>query len=98
MDDKRQHRRVPLVVEVTCIPQGGEPFTATSKDISLGGMFVSAGSSPPFGTAITLRLTFPGHKAPFDLPGTVRWNLPEGFGVQFGLLGARETHAITKLG
>ena len=31
------------------------------------------------------------------LPGVVRWLKPGGFGVQFGLLGARDTHAISEL-
>ena len=32
-----------------------------------------------------------------QIPGVVRWTRPDGMGVQFGLLGARETHAITEL-
>ena len=39
----------------------------------------------------------PAQKAPFALPGVVRWNRDDGMGVQFGLIGARETHAITEL-
>jgi hypothetical protein len=31
------------------------------------------------------------------LPGTVRWAKPGGLGIQFGLLGARETHSIAQL-
>jgi hypothetical protein len=98
VEEKRRHSRVPVVVEITCIPAGGEAFKAISKDISLGGMLVVSEVNPLFGTQMTIRVTLPGQKAPFDLPGVVRWNLPEGFGVQFGLLGAKETHAITRLG
>jgi hypothetical protein len=39
----------------------------------------------------------PSQRAPFALPGVVRWNRDGGMGVQFGLIGARETHAITEL-
>jgi hypothetical protein len=31
------------------------------------------------------------------LPGIVRWTKQDGMGVQFRLLGARETHAITEI-
>ena len=31
------------------------------------------------------------------LPAIVRWTSPVGMGVQFGLLGVRETHAITEI-
>jgi hypothetical protein len=31
------------------------------------------------------------------LSGTVRWTTKSGIGVQFGLLGARETHTITEI-
>jgi hypothetical protein len=31
------------------------------------------------------------------LPGTVRWTSERGVGIQFGLLGTQETHAITEI-
>jgi hypothetical protein len=36
-------------------------------------------------------------KAPFALPGVIRWMRNGGMGVQFGLLGARETYTITEV-
>ena len=39
----------------------------------------------------------PGEPAAFALPAVVRWVRNGGMGVQFGLLGARETHTITEL-
>ena len=36
-------------------------------------------------------------RAPSALPGIVRWVKPGSMGIQFGLLGARETYAITEL-
>lgn len=60
-------------------------------------MFIASSANPPFGTQMTIRAHFPGQKTAFDLPCVVRWNIADGFGVQFGLLGARETHAITKI-
>jgi hypothetical protein len=42
-------------------------------------------------------VALPGEATPLRLSGTVRWSHGDGFGVQFGLLGARETFAITQL-
>ncbi len=97
MEEKRAHRRVEYRTEITCTPEGGESFTAMSHDVSLGGMFVESEHNPAFGTKMVVSMYLPGHAQPFDLACTVRWNKPEGFGVQFGRLGARETHALTKL-
>ena len=65
-------------------------------DISQGGMFVRTETVLPFAESIILTIDLPG-LGPTDLPAFVRWTTPEGFGVQFGLLGARETHAINEL-
>jgi type IV pilus assembly protein PilZ len=61
-------------------------------------MYVRTASPLPFGAELVVHLLLPGQKAPFALPGVVRWTRAgEGMGVQFGLIGARETHAITEL-
>jgi hypothetical protein len=39
----------------------------------------------------------PGAKKDLRLPAVVRWVKPGGFGVQFGLLGAFETHVLSEL-
>jgi hypothetical protein len=85
-------------VTVTCERAGGESFEAFAKDISVGGMFVqSEDTAPPFGTELTIVGMLPGSKKPVRLPAIVRWAKPNGFGVQFGLLGAFETHVISEL-
>jgi len=77
---------------------GEERRSGRSKDISLGGMFVYVEQPLPFGADLVVHVLLPGQKAPFALPGVVRWSRPgEGMGIQFGLMGARETHAITEL-
>jgi type IV pilus assembly protein PilZ len=61
-------------------------------------MYVLTATPPAFGTEIVVHVTLPPQKAPLALPGVVRWvRAGQGMGVQFGLLGARETHAITEL-
>lgn len=69
----------------------------SARDISLGGMFVESQEVPAFGAELTIVVRLPGTSADARLPGVVRWTEASGFGVQFGLLGARETHDIANL-
>jgi Tfp pilus assembly protein PilZ len=64
--------------------------------MSTGGVFVQATDIPAFGTRVTLQFEAPG-MSDIKIPGIVRWTKVEGFGVQFQLLGARETHALALL-
>ncbi|MEO8906256.1 MAG: PilZ domain-containing protein [Polyangiaceae bacterium] len=97
MQDKRLHPRVNVDTQVSCQPREGEPVSGMAKDISIGGMFIEATETLPFGTEVSIVGRFPGMKADLRLPGIVRWAKPTGFGVQFGSLGARETYAISEL-
>jgi len=74
-----------------------ERVTGQSTDISLGGMFIETTQPAPFGAEIVVHVHVPGEPSAFALPGVVRWVRSDGMGVQFGLLGARETHTITEL-
>jgi hypothetical protein len=66
-----------------------ERIAGRCKDVSLGGMYVQTSRPLPFGVELVMHVA---------LPGVVRWTRPgQGMGVQFGLIGARETHAITEL-
>jgi len=64
-----------------------------TRDISTGGVFIEATDIPAFGTRVTLVLDAPG-LTDLKIPGIVRWTKVDGFGLQFQLLGARETHAL----
>jgi type IV pilus assembly protein PilZ len=97
VEDKRVHPRVNVDSAVSCERRDAASFTGVARDISIGGMFVESTEILPFGTEITIVGRFPGTKAELRLPGIVRWAKPDGFGVQFGSLGARETHAISQL-
>ncbi|HEX6765963.1 MAG TPA: PilZ domain-containing protein [Polyangiaceae bacterium] len=97
MEDKRSHQRVPIDIMVGCEPKGAAPFQARGKDVSVGGMFLESGQSPAFGTELTIVAMLPGAKKDLRLPAVVRWVKPGGFGVQFGLLGALETHVLSEL-
>ncbi len=74
-----------------------ERHSGQSTDISLGGMFIETKEAEPFGAEIVVHVHVPGEPSAFVLPGKVRWTSHEGMGIQFGLLGARETYAITEL-
>ena len=65
-----------------------------ATDISLGGMFVATSTPLPFGSEAVVTIAFPKQRGTFALLGVVRWTREGGMGIQFGLLGARETHAI----
>ncbi len=69
---------------------------AESRDISHGGMFLSGEAPCPVGTELVMIFELP-KIGRAQIPGFVRWHRADGFGVQFGLLGARETHAIGQL-
>ena len=96
MQEKRTHPRVSIGLAVRCEVKDGPVIAGNGRDISLGGMFIEAGEVPAFGTAVTVITRLPGVQDEARLPAVVRWNKAGGFGVQFGLLGARDTHAITR--
>jgi len=95
----RRYQRAAIDVAVEFVAKGSTERTAgRAKDISLGGMFIETATPLPFGAELVVHVTLPRQRAAFALPGVVRWARgTEGMGVQFGLIGARETHAITEL-
>jgi type IV pilus assembly protein PilZ len=76
---------------------GGASISGHAKDISIGGMFIESEAQVAFGMQVSIVLRLPNTPADTRLPGVVRWIKPGGFGVQFGLLGARDTHVISEL-
>jgi hypothetical protein len=95
----RHFKRASVDLPVEFAAKGSvERHPAHAKDISVGGMYVKTESPLPFGAQLVVYVQLRGQKAPFAFPAVVRWTRAgEGMGVQFGLLGARETHAITEL-
>ncbi len=97
MRDHRQHPRKSVQSVVAFQLDGGPRVEAACRDISLGGMFIETPLSAPFNAPVTLYILLPGMKQEVSIRATVRWTKPEGMGVQFGVMGARETHALTQL-
>ena len=84
-------------MSVSCESEGQPAVEGLGRDLSVGGMFIESGATLAFNTKLTIVCRIPGMDADSRLPAIVRWAKPGGFGVQFGMLGARETHAITRL-
>lgn len=98
MADNRQHPRHLTRLPVTFQVAGGERIAASCADISLGGMFVETESPAPYGAQLVVHVALPGLKEEAALAATVRWvKKGAGMGLQFGVMGARETHAIVQL-
>lgn len=98
MVENRRYKRAPVDIAVEFWERGSaEPRVGRAKDLSQGGMLIETRSPLAFSTEIVVRVPFAQRDTPTDLTGVVRWNQATGMGVQFGLLGARETHAIAEL-
>jgi type IV pilus assembly protein PilZ len=74
----------------------GPARAAIAKNLSIGGAFIQTDDPAPFGAAITVVIRLPG-LGTASIPSTVRWCKESGMGVQFGAMGARETHGLTEL-
>jgi hypothetical protein len=96
MRSKRKYVRAAFASQVV-VTVDGKNHLAMSRDISLGGMFVSDIVDVAFGARVVVHVNVPGDLAEISLPAIVRWVDHEGIGLQFWLLGVRETHAITEL-
>jgi hypothetical protein len=97
VQEKRRHFRKQVSIDVECNVAGGPRVPGVCRDFSLGGLHVHTTAPSPFGANITVHMKLDGMPAESALPGIVRWVKAGSMGVQFGLLGARETHAITQM-
>jgi len=91
--EKRQHQRAVLEVPVRVVPKDGPAWETQSLDISIGGMLLAGESAAQIGTEVTLSFEL-SKLGLVNMPGYIRWTSSRGVGVQFGLLGPREVHAI----
>jgi len=96
MHEKRAYSRTVIKIAVTCTTDGGASVVGVTRDISVGGVLIDGTDIPAFGTRVTLDFNAAELRG-LKVPGIVRWTKPDGFGVQFQLLGARETHGLALL-
>jgi len=92
----REHQRVAADIPAAC-EGGGTAFDGVATDVSLGGVFIETEQRPEFGSQMSVVLQVGGKLGALRCTGTVRWSNACGFGMQFGLLGARETHGLIAL-
>ncbi len=97
MIENRKHPRKVIDLDVAFQVAGGPRVEAKSHDVSLGGMFIETNVEAPYGSSVRVFVRLPGLKSETQIDATVRWRKPDGMGVQFGMMGARETHALTQL-
>jgi Tfp pilus assembly protein PilZ len=94
--DKRSHARFPMNLDVTLIV-GGERYSAHSRDVSLGGMFVYTNVRVPFGSNVLVELRLPALKDDIKLEAVARWHQDGGVGLSFKSMRAREVWALNQL-
>jgi type IV pilus assembly protein PilZ len=95
--EKREHPRRSIETEMAFQAGDGPRVEARCRDLSLGGMFIETGSSLPYGAPVRVFVRLPGLRGEAVIEAVVRWSMPTGMGVQFGRMGARETHGLTQL-
>lgn len=86
----RRYVRVPVITEIAVVSSDNRRFTATSQEISSGGM--SMRSSEDVAVGQNVEISF----ALLTLPriwvrGTVSWKRAQSFGIRFDLLDERRT-------
>jgi Tfp pilus assembly protein PilZ len=94
--EKREHARYAIELDVELVDETGR-HPGKTRDLSIGGMFVSTSERLRFGSDIVVALILPALKERTALAGTVRWQTSEGVGVQFRSLRARDVWALNAL-
>jgi len=60
-------------------------------------MFIESHRAVAYGAAIKVFIMLPGLVHETAIRSVVRWNNPDGVGVQFGSMSARDMHALIEL-
>lgn len=95
MQERRKHVRKTVSIPVALLLP--ERVEVESRDLSIGGIFVVGDRQLPYGSKLTVALKLPGLTGETLVEGTVRWVHGDGMGIQFGMMGARETAALLSL-
>ena len=91
----QQRHDIEIPVELT---HEGQTYSTVTRNMSLGGMFVSLDAPIPFGAVVRVKFSLPELDAPVEVDGHVRWVQPNaGIGVQYVGLRAREVWALQQL-
>jgi hypothetical protein len=78
----RRYARIPIMTEVTVIAPDGQRLSASSLDVSSGGMSLKSSEELPAGASVEVSfslLTLPR----VNIRSTVTWRKPKSFGLRF---------------
>jgi len=93
---QRASERTNVELPTSILYSDGTVIRGVARNISIGGAYVEVDAPAPFGASVVIVLSLPGVAERVQIEAVVRWNTPRGMGVQFGLMGARATHALTE--
>lgn len=94
--EKREHRRARLVTQVRCEALGREEMLLT-RDVSVGGVFISAKEPFPMGSETTLALQLAAGGTTIKAAGKVVYSLKGlGMGIQFADLNDENRATLQK--
>lgn len=94
---RRAQQRYDIEIPVELIHDDVTYQTAT-RNMSLGGMFVTLHEAIPFGAVVRMRFSLPDLDTPVEVDAHVRWVQPDaGIGVQYVGLRARDVWALQQL-
>jgi uncharacterized protein (TIGR02266 family) len=94
--NKRQHRRARLVTQVRCASLGREEMLL-SRDVSVGGVFVSTKEPFPMNSEVAVSMQLPSGGAAINAHGTIVYALKGlGMGVQFSDLSEASRTTLQK--
>ena len=97
MPEKRRHFRKPVNMAVELTIANGPRRPGTCHDLSLGGMSIECTALARFNDKVVVHIARTNPGGEIVVEGVVRWNQGSTMGVQFALMGARETYALTEL-
>ena len=97
MREKRRHERKPTDYLTELTNALGERVSGVCRDLSMGAIHIETLRPAPFASSVAVHIHPDGTGGSLSLPGIVRWTKENRMGVQLGLLGARETHAISEI-
>lgn len=93
---RRVHERYDRRLKVVVIHEGSR-IECISRNISLGGIYLITDHPLPYGVKVILEIYLPALRQDAKIEAVVRWEKPDGMGVQFGSLRAREVWALNQL-
>ncbi len=100
MEQRRSDRRYQRRLSIEVVYEGAA-FAGTTRNLSLGGIFVETDRALPFGARVSLRFQVPTHSESTRIDGYVRWidqddGEVRGLGILFDGLRARDVWALSK--